>query len=91
MNNSGAVFDCLMVELRKEKNADNATRALVDLFELYRTDVKDHFIGCEGDGYSFHRGFRQYDVLPTGQEDMVVWNSIHDSSVFWECFNRAKG
>ncbi len=36
----------------------------------------------------FHRAFRQVDVLPTGNEDMVVYCLLINRKMFWEIFNK---
>lgn len=38
------------------------------------------------DGY-FHKAFRQCDVIQDGDgtTDMVIWNLLHASKLFWEC------
>lgn len=34
----------------------------------------------------FHKTFRQCDVLESAEEDVVVWNLLYDSRLFWELF-----
>jgi hypothetical protein len=85
------VFDRMMIELELMSDLDGPTGLLHEKFKENHDVIKQHFVSVLGDGYQFHRGFRQYDVLPSGSDDMLVWNLIHDSEFFWDCYNTAKG
>ena len=46
--------------------------------------------GIEWFGPSFHKAFRQTDVLPTGVLDSEVWGLISEGSdAFWPAVNKA--
>jgi len=40
-------------------------------------------------GPTFHKAFRQIDVLPTAQEDMDVWKALNEHSEFWPALEKA--
>lgn len=34
----------------------------------------------------FQKAFRQIDITGSGHLDMAIWQALHDSDVFWNCF-----
>lgn len=42
------------------------------------------------DGY-FHKAFRQVDVTDSGHMDMVIWNLLNGSDLFWRLYEKVQG
>jgi hypothetical protein len=63
----------------EETSGDLHEHALLHMLKRWRAQLPDP------DDY-FHKTFRQCDVLPTGHEDMVMWNLLGASKLFWQAF-----
>lgn len=58
--------------------------------QYWRDKCPDAPSGIEWFGPSFHKAFRQTDVLPTGKLDSEVWNLIAEGSdAFWPAVEEA--
>lgn len=84
-------IDLLLAELDKRtsgKANDDASvtdRALFLLLKHFRDDLPP--LESPADYQYFHKAFRQVDVLPSGELDMVAWLLLSRSGgVFWEVF-----
>ncbi len=79
-------------------------KRLLQLFLVYDTDIdnmleasrpqNNEWAKWKGSdiefiGPTFHKSFRQVDVLPTGQEDMEVWHALSENSEFWPALEEA--
>jgi hypothetical protein len=78
-----------VVALRPGITTDD--RKLLELFDSYRSALVKHWNGCVelaggyvyGTLYTFHAGFRRYDVLPDGQLDMFVHGQLRLDRSVW--------
>lgn len=60
--------------------------------QFFKDKYPDAPGGIEWFGPSFHKAFRQTDVLPTGKLDSEVWSLIAEGSdAFWPAANVALG
>lgn len=72
------------------------------MFKQYEKDVKETLEGClwgvekyQGDdaldliGYTFHKRFRQVDVIDSPHIDGIIWTCLQDAPIFWECLAKA--
>lgn len=53
--------------------------ALYHMLRHYQDDLPDL-----DDDSGFHKAFRQRDILPSGDLDMVVWHLLAQSDLFWQ-------
>lgn len=84
-----------------EKAATDGDKRLLSMFEANRETIRSHFENClpqncpwaeyKGPamhffGPTFHKGFRQLDILPTGGENAEVWGLLYGNGApaFWE-------
>lgn len=95
-----ADFDTFMQHFAAKASTEG-DRRLLSIFEANRDTIREHFEGSlpannswakyEGPaieffGPTFHKGFRQMDILPTGAEDSEVWCLLAGggASAFWD-------
>jgi len=62
------------------------TEALAHLFKINTKEIIDIYRVVE-DLESFHKWFRQQDVMDDGNLDMAIWLLIGSDSFFWDFMN----
>lgn len=76
----------IIQRMKSSETATRCDRALILLLDRWFEEIPEF-----EDGESFHRMFRQLDVVDEqagGQMDMAIWNLIHESALFWHCIPR---
>jgi hypothetical protein len=84
---------------RAESTSD---RIIWHMFSEYEKEIKETLEGSmwgvdeyTGEsaidviGHSFHKSFRQTDVIPAKHIDGIVWSCMQDAPIFWKCMEKA--
>lgn len=75
--------------IHKANSNRTDTPGFKDWSGYYATNALCHMIEKYGEQLPpfndyFHKSFRQVDILEDGHMDMVFWNLLNATSVFWE-------
>ncbi len=79
------IYDETISELLEVSRPQNNEWCIKDYSEW----AKEGNLDIDFIGPTFHKLFRQIDVLPTAKEDMDVWKALSEHSEFWPALEEA--
>ncbi len=99
------LYPTIVQYLEEQPLLSGLDKRLLQLFTVYDKDISEwlelsrpekcyggeNWTGSDIEfiGPTFHKLFRQIDVLPTAQEDMDVWKALNEHSEFWPALEMA--